>query len=231
MEIIRFRILLKRISSTRYKPLINNNKATIMRKRKRVLVFIIAFCFVSILCKAQDSLQKRTVLAFTPSKANVINGIAFGLWTRPTFNYQKIRGFNIELIGSGWQTPFLSFDDGGYLRKSTGKQEINGLSFGLTLLNGKVNSLAISPFINTTYYQNGLKISLLNVNLYSANGFQLGFINVNKHINGIVLGLYNKSEESKGLQLGLYNKTESSSGIQIGLININKSRTMVFFNW
>ncbi len=197
--------------------------------------FYILISVVLFFCKAgftqQDSGKIKNGFSFTPVKAKKINGIAIGLWNKPQYYKQTINGLNFELIGSGWMTLFLGLDDGGYLEKSKDNQVINGFSFGLTLLNGKVNGVAVSPLINTTYYLNGLKLGLVNVDLYSAKGLQFGVVNINNFNKGITIGVYNYSSEVHGLQIGLINRTKKLKGIQIGLININKSRTTILFNW
>lgn len=203
-----------------------------MKYQVRVLIIAVFTFLNSAFCQVQqDSARIRNVFSFTPSKVNRINGLAIGLWNKPQYHKQTINGINLEFVGSGWLTPFLGLDDGGYLKKTVDRQTINGFSFGLTLMNGKVNGLAISPFINTTYYLNGLKIGLVNVDLYDAKGLQLGMVNINNINKGITLGIYNHSTEVRGLQIGLINRTQKLRGIQIGLININKSRTMILFNW
>lgn len=203
-----------------------------MKYQAQVFLLFIFVCLSHVLCQAQqDSIRTRNIFSFTPSKANRINGLAVGLWNKPMYYKQTINGINMELVGYGWLTPFLGLDDGGYLKKSIDKQTINGFSFGLTAMNGKVNGLAVSPLINTTYYLNGLKIGLINIDLYAAKGLQLGVVNINNINRGVTLGLYNNSTEVRGLQIGLINRTQTLRGIQIGLININKSRTTILFNW
>jgi hypothetical protein len=186
--------------------------------------------FVSINVFAQGSLTKRNIICFTPTNANKINGIAIGLWNRPHSQIiQSFNGLNFEILGSGWMTPFLGLDDAGYTEHDMHK--INGLSFGLTLLNGRMNGLTISPTINTTFYFNGVKIGLFNFDLNKSNGVQLGLVNVNNMNNGLIIGIYNKAIKTRGLQIGLVNKSEELLGIQIGLININRTRTLPFINW
>jgi hypothetical protein len=179
----------------------------------------------------QDSSLTRNVVCFTPTKANKINGLSIGIWNKPDYQLQRFNGVNIELLGQGWLTPFFGLDDGGFIRQTEKKHFINGVSFGLTLFNGKINGLTISPLINTTYYTNGLKISLINVDLYKVNGLQIGLLNFNEINNGLTIGIYNKANSVKGLQIGLINRTETLKGLQIGLININKSRTTILVNW
>jgi hypothetical protein len=202
-----------------------------MKYQVRISI-ITSFIFLSCaICQAQESTRIRNVFSFTPSKVNRINGLAVGIWNKPLYHRQKINGISIEIIGSGWLTPFIGLDDGGYLNKTIDKQTINGLSLGLTLMNGKVNGLAISPLINTTYYLNGLKIGLVNVDLYVAKGMQLGVVNINDKNKGFTIGIYNQSKEVRGLQIGLINRTQTLKGIQIGFVNINKSKTTFFLNW
>jgi hypothetical protein len=157
------------------------------------------------------------MICLTPSKANKINGLAIGIWNRPGYFEQRFNGVNIELLGQGWLTPFFELDDGGFIRQTKDKHIINGCSFGLTLFNGKMNGLSVSPSINTTCYMNGFKIALMNVDLYDTNGLEIG--------------LFNNANDVKGLQIGLINRAETLKGLQFGLININKSRTTVIVNW
>ena len=197
----------------------------------RTLLGILFTFFLSINLFGQDSLSNRNIICFTPTKANKINGLAIGIWNHPDIQFQKFNGLNLELLGQGWLTPFFGLDDGGFIRQTEKNHIINGVSFGLTLFNGKVNGLTISPTINTTYYTNGLKLSLINVDLYKTNGLQIGLLNFNKINNGLTVGTYNKATSVKGLQIGLINRTENLKGLQIGLININKSRTTILVNW
>jgi hypothetical protein len=192
---------------------------------------VLLFLFVSTNLLGQDSLLTKNVICFTPTKANKSNGLTIGIWNKPDYQFQKFNGVNIELLGQGWLTPFFGLDDGGFIRQTEKKHIINGVSFGLTLFNGKVNGLTVSPIINTTYYTNGLKLSLINVDLYKTNGLQIGLLNFNEINNGLTIGIYNKANTVKGFQIGLVNRTETLNGFQIGLININKSRTTILVNW
>ncbi|MFL5762928.1 MAG: LA_2272 family surface repeat-containing protein [Bacteroidia bacterium] len=166
---------------------------------------------------AQENKTIRNIICLTPAKAKRINGLAIGAWNPPKLFSQQCNGLNFEILGKGWLTPFLGLDDGGFVRQTRDKQVINGLSLGLTLFNGKVNGVAVSPIINTTYEVNGLKIGFVNVDLCDTRGLEIGLIN--------------KADTVKGLQIGLINKAETVRGAQVGLININKSRTTLFLNW
>ena len=209
-------------------------RRTVMPNYKMTLHKIIGLLLTIILSlnlNGQDDSLTRNVVCITPTKANKINGLSIGVWNKPNYQLQRFNGINIELLGQGWLTPFFGLDDGGFIRQTEKKHFINGVSFGLTLFNGKVNGLTISPLINTTYYLNGLKISLINVDIYKANGLQIGLLNFNKIINGLTFGFFNKAKSVKGIQIGLINRTETLKGLQFGLININKSRTTILFNW
>jgi hypothetical protein len=177
----------------------------------------------------QDTSLTRNIICITPTKADRVNGLILGLWNSPKYHIQKFNGLNIELLGQGWITPFLGLDDGGYTRNRN--QTINGFSFGLTLLNGQMNGITISPTFNTTFYFNGLKIGLLNFDLHKSNGLQIGLVNSNDENNGLIIGVFNKANKTKGVQFGLINKSDELHGLQIGLININDSRTLPFINW
>jgi len=192
-------------------------------------IFIAFILFLSTIVLGQDSSLTRNIICFTPTKANKAKGLILGLWNRPNDNHQKFNGLNFELLGSGWMTPFLGLDDGGYTRKRT--QTINGLSFGLTLLHGKMNGLSISPTLNTTFYFNGFKIGLLNFDLHKSNGLQVALVNSNDENNGLIIGVFNKANKTRGIQFGLINKSDELHGLQIGLVNINDSRTLPFINW
>ena len=185
--------------------------------------------FVSTTLFGQNNFLTRNIVCFTPTKANQANGLILGIWNRPTDDVQKFNGLDFELLGSGWITPFLGLDDGGYTRNKC--QTINGFAFGLTLLHGQMNGLSISPTINTTFYFNGLKIGLLNFDLHKSNGLQIALINSNNENNGVVVGFFNKALQTKGIQLGIINKSDELHGLQIGLLNINDSRTLPFINW
>ncbi len=192
---------------------------------------ILLTLFVSTNLFGQDSLFNRNIICLTPTKADKSNGLTIGIWNKPSYQLQKFNGVNIELLGQGWLTPFFGLDDGGFIRQTEKKHIINGVSFGVTLFNGKVNGLTFSPLINTTYYTNGLKLSIINVDLYKTNGLQIGLLNFNKINNGLTIGIYNKANTVTGVQIGLVNRTETLKGFQIGLININKSRTTILVNW
>jgi hypothetical protein len=179
---------------------------------------------------SQQNNKKRNFICFTPTTANTINGLAIGLWNRPaTQSQQNFNGINLEILGCGWVTPFLGLDDAGYITQT--KHNINGLSVGLTLLNGKVNGFAISLTINTTFYFNGVKIGLINVDLHSVNGIEVGLVNANDHHKGLGFGFYNQANKTHGIQIGIINKTNALQGLQIGLINSNDSRTLPLINW
>ena len=197
---------------------------------KKTLLVLLFTLLVSSVLFAQDNTIKRNVFCFTPTKANKINGIAVGLWNQPQppIN-QKFNGLNFEILGSGWMTPFLGMDDAGYSKHEV--HEINGVSIGLTLLNGKVNGLSISPTINTTFYFNGVKVGLFNFDLYQSTGVQLGLVNSNDENKGVIIGLFNTAIKTHGLQIGLVNKSIELHGLQIGLLNINETRTLPFINW
>lgn len=200
-----------------------------MSTQKTIVLFLTLF--LSTILKGQDSTLTRNTICFTPTKANKINGLAVGIWNKPNYQLQKFNGINLELLGQGWMTPFFGLDDGGFIRQTENKHYVNGLSLGLTIFNGTVNGVTISPLINTTYYTNGLKVSFINVDLFKTNGLQLGLLNYNKINYGLTIGLYNKATDVTGLQIGLINRTENLNGLQIGLINFNKSRTTILVNW
>lgn len=196
----------------------------------RIIYGFLLTLFVSTNLFAQDSLTKRNILCFIPTKANKINGVTIGLWNRPQSQIiQNFNGLNFEILGSGWMTPFLGLDDAGYTKHD--RHKINGLSFGLTLLNGRMNGLTISPTINTTFYFNGVKIGLFNFDLNKSNGVQFGLVNANDENNGVIFGVYNKASKTRGLQIGLVNKSDELRGLQIGLINTNGTRTLPLINW
>jgi hypothetical protein len=179
--------------------------------------FLLLIFFIPVNSTAQENRTTRNIFCFTPAKANRINGLAIGVWNPPELFSQKCNGLNFEIAGQGWLTPFLGLDDGGLIRQTKDKQVINGLSFGLTLYNGKVNGITVSPTINTTYDVNGLKVGLVNVDLYDTRGLEIGLVN--------------KADTVRGLQIGLVNRAETVKGLQVGLVNINKSRTTLFLNW
>ena len=170
------------------------------------------------------------LISFTPTKANLSYGLSIGLWNMPNppLN-QTYNGINIELIGMGWLTPFLGLDNEQTMHKNL--QKINGFSFGLTLLNDKVNGLAFSPLIATTTNCNGIQFSLINNSIGVANGLQLGLTNFGIKHNGLTIGLYNWTYESNGIQIAIFNKSKDLKGFQIGLLNINQKRTLPFINW
>lgn len=191
--------------------------------------FLTLLIFLATSLLGQGISSPRNFICFTPTNADKANGLIIGLWNHPKSNIQKFNGLNIELLGSGWTTPFLGMDDGGYVNKRT--QTINGVSIGLTLMHGQMNGLSICPTINTTFYFNGLKIGLLNFDLHKSNGLQFALINSNEENNGVIIGAFNKANKTRGIQLGLINKSDELHGLQIGLININDSRTLPFINW
>lgn len=191
--------------------------------------FLAILIFLSTSLLGQEKSSTRNFICFTPTSADKANGLIIGLWNHPRDNIQIFNGLNIEILGSGWTTPFLGMDDGGYVKKRT--QTINGLSIGLTLMHGQMNGVSICPTVNTTFYFNGLKIGLLNFDLHKSNGLQIAVINSNDENNGVVIEAYNRATKTKGIQIGLINRSDELRGLQIGLININDSRTLPFINW
>ena len=195
---------------------------------KAISIFItLFFIFGNSTIKAQKT---NYIISLTPTKANFNHGLSLGLWNMPSppLN-QTFNGINVELIGMGWITPFLGLDNEQIMHKNV--QKINGLSFGLTLLNDKVNGVALSPLIATTTNCNGIQFSLINNSIGVANGIQLGLTNFGIKHNGITIGFYNWTYESNGIQIGIINKSKDLNGFQFGLININQKRITPILNW
>jgi hypothetical protein len=220
---------------------------------KRIFVFIIVMPMIlwNINCFGQDTLKPavhtHTGIVLINEDAEQINGLGLGIWDQPEVNReQRINGIQLELVGSGWVTPFLFLDDGGYISKSRDHLRTNGLLIGTTLLAGKINGVGISPFVITHHDLNGLIIAPVTVTLYTANGIVIGILNFSTSMKGVHVGIYNNTEQmngleagisnqcrdrSTGLQVGLVNRSREHKGVQIGLVNIIGKRITPLVNW
>ncbi|MCW3070168.1 MAG: hypothetical protein JWO44_58 [Bacteroidetes bacterium] len=220
---------------------------------KRILGFILLILFIlwNINCFGQDTLKpadhRHNVIGFVTEDMEQINGLALGIWNQPDMHHeQQINGMQLELVGSGWVTPFLFLDDEGYIPKSRDHLQNNGLLIGTTLLAGKINGVGISPFVITHHDLNGMIIAPVTVTLYTANGstiavinyvsamngLQVGIYNNTQRLNGLEAGIYNQCDDySRGVQVGLINRSNAHRGIQIGLVNIIGKRITPIVNW
>ena len=184
---------------------------------------------------AQDSTKTRYLLNIPPLQAfkknpiTYTHGLSFGLWNLPFSNKTITNGINFEIIGYGWTTPILGFDDSNSIQNHI--QTTNGFSVGgLTLLGQKVNGISFSTFIATVKQTNGIQLSLFNFT-GKCNGIQLGITNYAMNVNGTSIGILNWSQKSSGIQIGLVNKTKNLKGFQFGLLNINSKRILPLVNW
>lgn len=184
---------------------------------------------------AQDSTKTRFLLNIPPLKAfkenpiTFTNGLSFGLWNLPFSHKTIVNGINLEIIGYGWITPTLGFDDSNSIQNHI--QTTNGISIGaLTLLGQKVNGISFSTIISTVKQTNGIQLSMFNFS-GECNGIQLGLSNYAMDVNGISIGILNWTQKSNGIQIGLVNKSKNLKGFQIGILNINSKRTLPLINW
>jgi hypothetical protein len=183
----------------------------------------VIFIFLTIALVLHATAQNNyTGLAFQGKTSHSVNGINLSLTSRPTDAAVKINGFHFDLIGSGFYGPVLGMDNGNYIEKTLNNYDVNGVSVGLTLFNGKVNGVAVSPIISTFYNFNGLNLSLINMTYSNFNGMSIGGINSSYKSNGIFIGGINWSIHTSGIQIGIFNRTKDGRCLQFGLINYIK---------
>ena len=182
----------------------------------------------------------RYVIWFTPSTANIINGIALGLIESTVIHEnQKINGLSINVLSPGFFIPAFSSNDklDNYFEAKNDSLKLdsifeanekidssrnnyihNGLVIsGIGILTDDINGILISPWCALVDEVNGISINL--------------FCNLTNKLNGISIGFSNESYFAKGLQVGIFNTTFRLKGIQIGLWNKNRKRTLPIINW
>ncbi|WP_353779869.1 hypothetical protein [Winogradskyella sp. 3972H.M.0a.05] len=173
---------------------------------------------------------ERNVFAFSPSKANKINGLNLNYWYDES-SATMTNGIELGLNPLGVFFPFLTVihsippfihDPNTYKQSYVDDMvfdKVNGIRVGISFLepaiiNGielnltggfdtKVNGLSMSPIIHKHMMVNGVGIALLG--------------NFDTQVNGIQIGLFNKCSNLRGLQFGLWNK--------------NSKRSLPFVNW
>jgi len=160
-------------------------------------------------------------VAFQGKTSHSVNGINFSLVSRPSDSVVKINGFHLDLIGSGFYGPIIGMGGDSYIEDTWNNYDVNGISVGLTLFNGRVNGIAVSPVISTFYQFNGLNISLINIT-GKFKGMSIGVINIADVSNGVVVGGMNWSDYTSGIHIGLFNRTRGGRCVQFGLINYIK---------
>ncbi|OFX55466.1 MAG: hypothetical protein A2046_12365 [Bacteroidetes bacterium GWA2_30_7] len=204
-------------------------------------LFIITICNSNIYCqkkksniKNEDTKQYKNTkgtkyaIWYLPTRAHKINGLAIGLVNScENQNFQNeliINGISFEVLG---QFPIM-IKQLVYPKKApfchSNYCKINGFATGLSIGNGILNGVAVSPTLGYLFNMNGIFISLIHHVSQNANGIIVGFMSRAKKITGLQLALFTKNNILKGLQIGLSNRTkEQTNGCQIGLINSSEN--------
>lgn len=147
-----------------------------------------------------------------------------------------INGINIEGVGIPIALGIMPMDPNDTMDSIilSRKFNVNGISMApLGLLHeGRVNGLALTPYISFIEEVNGISIVGGESIITRCNGLMLTiYINSVYELNGIQLSAFNKAQKVKGIQFGIINKTKSLKGFQVGLWNVNSKRKLPFINW
>ena len=183
----------------------------------------------------------RNLIGFTPSKAQIINGIAFGGIPNvksPKSDSLKIRGINIEI------NPILGTMAVGYVifgtlispfSNSTDAAELcNRNVFPDSVFSDNIKISGLNLGVLGSYGAGkvkGINLSLIGTFGYQINGLSTSIgLNLFYDFNGLLIGIQNKTNKGKGIQIGLFNYCNECKGIQIGLWNKMGKRTLPFIN-
>jgi hypothetical protein len=183
--------------------------------------------------------QTRYLLWYTPSSAEVINGIGIGPMNSGTKGNipirQTINGLQLELPGMGFLR--FPFQDGGksYFESLDGRDQgvtVNGVLAAVAGSTGvdNINGVFISAFCGFAKRVDGVAVNPLNF-INRVDGTAVGVVNSFDEGQGTTIGIYNSSKDYNGLQIGLVNERKSGDGLQIGLINIKGGRIIPFINF
>ena len=185
--------------------------------------FITAFFLTAILICDVSGQNSLNGISFQGKTTHSANGINVSLIGNPSDSTEiSINGFDFNVIGSGVLGLVLGLDDGTYIESSLNGYNVNGLSVGLTTFNSKMNGVSLSPIFSTSYYSNGVGISLINFTISNFTGIAVGGINFTDSFRGIQIGGLNWNVETSGIQIGIFNRTVNSRCVQFGLLNYIK---------
>jgi hypothetical protein len=183
--------------------------------------------------------QTHYLLWYTPSTAEVINGIGIGPMNSGTKRdipvRQTINGLQLELPGMGFLR--FPFEDGGrsYFEGIGGRDKgvtVNGVLAAVAGSTGvdNINGVFVSAFCGFAQRVDGVSVNPLNF-ITRIDGTAVGIVNSFDEGHGTTVGIYNSSKDYNGLQIGLVNERKSGDGLQIGLINIKGGRILPFINF
>ncbi len=207
---------------------------------------VILLSLLSCISYAQGAQSKKKVkrwpIWFTPSKADVINGITISPLESFYFfkkKPQQLNGLVIHAVGTMLLGPLIPGDPNVRIVKDNpelSEEELVSakLREDTTITSGaSCNGVLISVSGTITKTFNGVNISPFCARNIFSNGFFLNaFYNFNHHLKGVaVAALYNSSFEVRGVQIGLFNYTHKLEGMQIGLWNVHKNRKLPIINW
>ena len=204
-------------------------------------------CLLSLSVYAGDTtshkrIVKRWPIWFTPSKADVINGITLSpIESTYFFNDkpQKCNGLVIHGIGI-MLLALIAPGDPNEMFVRSHKQLSEDELLAAKIADDRdssnsgidCNGLLISGTGTITKTCNGVNISAwCGRNLFSNGIFINAFLNWNYHLKGMAAGIVNSSFDVRGVQIGLTNYTHNLKGFQIGLWNENKHRSRSLINW
>jgi hypothetical protein len=182
----------------------------------------------------QKPLKQCYGIGFLPSSAENIYGLAIGIIGSEVmcsrYYTKKSHGLNIQLLGQGFFSPFIVFNNETNFSKSNRDTIIYGDSSKIKRVvhNGllitvfgtfseEINGIAISPWMSVNHKVNGLSMNVLVNSIHS--------------LNGVTIGLFNSTYKTNGLQIGLFNQTNKLKGFQFGLWNVNSKRKLPIINW
>jgi len=218
-----------------------------MKEKTVILIFILLTVIESI--SGQFSItdtirlkehKTRNVIGLTPSKSQIINGLAIGgtpyLKTLKNDSL-KIRGINLEINLLGFMA--LGYVVVGTLispfSNSNEAAEIcNRNVFPDSIFRDSINISGLNLGVLGSYEAGkvkGVNMSLIGTFGYQMNGFSTSIgLNLFYDFNGLLIGVQNKTNKGKGLQIGLFNYCNECKGIQIGLWNKMGKRSLPFIN-
>lgn len=189
-----------------------------------------------------DSTEKvvRNAIWFTPSKADVINGIALGI-VESTVMYkdQVVNGITINILSPGMMIPAFVPNDV--------LAECFELAYDSIALDSLLKAKSIPDSTRNNYIHNGLVLSGVGLLTDVVHGVQISpwcclidevdgvcinlMCNWVNQVKGVGIGISNDSYSCKGIQIGLINRSFRLNGFQIGLWNRNRKRSLPLINW
>lgn len=205
---------------------------------KRLLFLTLLFIQFNSFSQESESIEKplkqRYGIGLLPSSANNIYGLAIGFFGSEIicnrYHTKKSHGVNVQLLGQGFFSPFIVFNDKTNFSKSDRDTIVygdsarikrvvhNGLLFAVFgTFSEEINGISISPWMSINHKINGLSMNVLVNSIHS--------------LNGLTIGLYNSTYKTNGAQIGLFNQTNHLKGFQFGLWNVNNKRKLPIINW